>query len=286
MKWYLIFLIFPAITFSQINIDSLITHQEDLQYGIVLKSIQDVDLFQGTQYIRILDIDLDKVKVSFDLLQFGNRSGPKYLSQTMKNLHYDAAINGSYFNRMGFPSAFVQKNSRIFSVIEHSGLAANYKDNGAWALTLDTHQPVILKKPFFGWRLMPEYEDILAAGPLLVYNGVRKIYSYFPPHGLSLPRSAIGITPDNHFIAVTIAGDKENIKGMTINQLSEFMQSLNCHSALNLGGTNVMWIKEKGGVVNLLYKNDHIPTRDRDQSLKFVEPANSNAIVMSWIIKP
>jgi len=64
------------------------------------------------------------------------------------------------------------------------------------------------------------------------------------------PRTAIGVLENGNWVMVVVDGRQEQSCGMTLLELSQFMQALGCKDALNLdgGGSSVMIVKNE--VVN------------------------------------
>ena len=134
-------------------------------------------------------------------------------------------------------------------------------------------------------KLGKKYKNILAAGPLLLKNGVRQMAPTFPentgkatkgnahssdvPQGFFKrhPRAFIGITPDNQIMMVVVDGRfKKHSVGMSIDELSYLAKQLGMRDALNLdgGGSSTLW-NNKTGIVNHPYDNkkfDHEGERE------------------------
>ena len=102
----------------------------------------------------------------------------------------------------------------------------------------------------FDWyKWTKETMDIIGGSPSLVVNGKINIDKGVMDGGLITarhPRSAIGLD-ENYFYLVTIDGRRSNqgMRGMTINELARYMQSIGCTDAINLDG---------GGSTRLMYK--------------------------------
>ena len=134
-------------------------------------------------------------------------------------------------------------------------------------------------------KIFQNYGNILAAGPLLLKNGVRQMAPTFPentgkatkgnahssdvPQGFFKrhPRAFIGITPDNQIMMVVVDGRfKKHSVGMSIDELSYLAKQLGMRDALNLdgGGSSTLW-NNKTGIVNHPYDNkkfDHEGERE------------------------
>ncbi|MDD3437171.1 MAG: phosphodiester glycosidase family protein [Candidatus Gastranaerophilales bacterium] len=102
----------------------------------------------------------------------------------------------------------------------------------------------------------PEWYDvnhIISGGPYLVKNSevyVDATEEKLGSIGGRNPRTAVGYTPDNHLIIVTVDGREKASIGMTLTELAYFMKSIGCYNAMNLdgGGSTVLYVN--GKVVN------------------------------------
>ncbi len=95
---------------------------------------------------------------------------------------------------------------------------------------------------------------IVGGTPLLLYNGA-KIIDFTPEQTIPTflsnkhARTAVGILPSGHWIFVVV--DKTSLfDGMTMNELTEFMEKLGCIHALNLDGGGSATIVCEGSIKN------------------------------------
>jgi exopolysaccharide biosynthesis protein len=114
----------------------------------------------------------------------------------------------------------------------------------------------------------PEYPEVLLTGPLLL-TANEKMQLPETPLAINIhPRTAIGKGGKHKLFLITLDGRTEQARGMTLEQLTDFMISLHCSDAVNLdgGGSTTMWISGKPfeGVVNMPCDNkkfDHEGSR-------------------------
>ena len=66
----------------------------------------------------------------------------------------------------------------------------------------------------------------------------------------SNPRTAIGIIDNNHFVFVVSDGRTDESAGLSLYQLANFMQTLNCNIAYNLDGGGSSTMVFNGNVIN------------------------------------
>lgn len=103
---------------------------------------------------------------------------------------------------------------------------------------------------------IPNWENvnhIISGGPYLVKNGgvyIDVTEQKLGSIGGRNPRTAVGYTPDNNLVIVTVDGRENSSVGMTLNELANFMKSIGCYNAMNLdgGGSTVLYVN--GKVVN------------------------------------
>jgi len=119
------------------------------------------------------------------------------------------------------------------------------------------------------------YKNIVGAGPILVRRGIAvssiyKLIEGFPPDiaDSCAPRTAVGLTKDNHIILVVADGRQKGFSnGLYIDELAGYMLALGCYQALNLdgGGSSTMVIK--GKVVNSPSDNASQPFAGQERSV-------------------
>ncbi len=103
---------------------------------------------------------------------------------------------------------------------------------------------------------LPDTEFVVGGTPLLLKDG-KMIDDYRPEKTRSFflywwhPRTAVGMKEDGTFVFVVIQGRVLGLLGgMTIPELSRFMQQLGCKDALNMDGGSSSTIVWKGKVLN------------------------------------
>ena len=87
----------------------------------------------------------------------------------------------------------------------------------------------------------------------------------------------MGITDENHLIAVVVDGRSSQAQGMTTYELATVMQALGCTEAMNLdgGGSSTAWVQGQpyNGVVNYPSDNkkfDHYGEREVANAIVFI----------------
>ncbi len=221
--------------------------------AIVWKYFHFSDLFNTRESVTVFDINLnnDNLKIGFPYVTTGSFLKT---SEGGESVGADAAINGSFFyTDEGGPETFFMLKGEVITP-NRPGYPA-YRTNVGFEVD-ENGSVSIVKRPTEGWQGIDAY-NLLAAGPLLVYDDklLDQLDKEFNTE--RNPRTAIGITADNHLIAVVVDGRADQSSGMTIKELGKVMQALGCVRAMNLdgGGSSTAWVKEEG-VVNYPSDND------------------------------
>jgi len=253
MKKTILFLLLMLVILSSCSQKSLVelTKSENIDKHIVWKVIQTPELeINGLPAtINILDVDLKNFDGDIDLAWY-----PEDLIITSEIAEeYDAlaAVNGSYFDmKVGGAWVFLQADGKQVAgnkskvIFSHSGAFA---EDTSGAL-------VILKRTETDWEYSPKYKYVMSAGPIMIHDGeiceIDSVAFNLNRH----PRTAVGLTKNDHLILVTVDGRQKEAVGMNIPELTELMKDLKCTDALNLdgGGSTTMYIKGKEhlGIVN------------------------------------
>lgn len=213
--------------------------------GIIWKSYHFNKLFDGKQYVSILEVDLSKGAI-FDIPYV--TSGFLKTSQAALTENSLVAFNGSYFNTTsGGSTVFFKKDGQVIK--ETNAGFTSYRENGAITFS-NIGVPSIVMKPSTGWKTV-ERPTVLAGGPLLIINNKELDQLNVDFNTAKHPRTAVGVTRDNRLLVLVVDGRSSQSRGLSIPELSKVMLRLGCVSALNLdgGGSSTAWVKGFG-VVN------------------------------------
>ena len=298
---YLLFILTISISCSSNKNLELKQNQDwstsTLQKGITWKQWKShYPLFNSNQTINVIDIDLDEADVKLDWVNSKDKFQPVY--KLIEGEGALIAINGTYPDRdsIGRWGSFFKRNDSIYQTIEYPKDHPLYwKSEGC--ITIDKKGEIDIR---LGNKAL--YENInapyvMSSSPVLVQEDV-PIGKYFVEgdfseeilnalhyedrnrhQGLRHPRTAIGLTKENHLIMVVVDGRSEQALGMNVKELTTLMYDIfKCHKAINLdgGGSSTMWVKGEpfNGVVNYPTDNN-----------KF-DHEGSRSISMALIIKP
>jgi exopolysaccharide biosynthesis protein len=229
-----------------------ISLSEEISDNIIWKVIRTPDLNGAPASINILDIDMDKFDGEIILAWHKGKLVPT--SEIAKEYNGLAAINGSFFDlaKTGGSVLFLQENGEV---IQETYDSIEFINEGAYAV--DTNGVVQIVKRDGDWEYSPVYTDMIVSGPLMIYDNELKDLDSVRFNLYRHPRTAIGITNDNHVIMVAVDGRHAEAAGMSMWELQAFMDKLGCKDALNFdgGGSTTMYIKGKG-IVN--YPSDNL----------------------------
>lgn len=236
----------PALTQTESLIREAQWTARDVAPGVVWRYQHFDSLFEARQSITVLDIDLDKVHARVEHVD----SGFFKTSARAEEAGAIAAINGSFFDtRRGGSVVFLQHDGEIVTPPNDAPRA--YRDNAGLAVDA-TGDVDIIRKPKGGWKMQSNYATVLSSGPLLVFDGdtVAQVQQKFNTN--RHPRTALGLTTNNHLVAVVVDGRSSEAYGMSTPELAQLMKALGCTIAMNLdgGGSSTAWIKGVGVVNN------------------------------------
>lgn len=243
---------------------SLSWSTKKLDTGIYWKSYQGDDLFDSRQSINLVELFLDSVSTKFKVAFL--EDSMTRTSEFASNNNALVAVNGSFFNRdTGSSVVFLKVDGSVI----HEGHTDRNPFNERGAIGWSADQPIqILKKPDAGWQ-SADFETLLSSGPLLIHNSEVQTFNNDPFHQNRHPRTAVATTNDRRLFLVTIDGRSFQAYGMSIPELTQFLQDLGAEDALNLdgGGSTSMWIRDmtENGIVNYPSDNlkfDHEGERD------------------------
>jgi len=218
---------------------------EVISDGIYWEKYHGGDLFGSMQSINVIRVDMSVAGVVPEFAW--SDSVLIKTSEFAETNGAVAAINGSFFD--------VQRGgSVVFFRMDGETLAQGavnrrlYSENGGIGIT-ENGSAYIIERPEEGW-LAADDQTLLSSGPLLILDGDTRSFNNDPFNQNRHPRTAVGVTENNHLLLVTVDGRSSEAHGMSIPELAELMESLGARSALNLdgGGSTAMWLQDYGVV--------------------------------------
>lgn len=238
---------------TPVTADQLEWITEEIEEGVYWKKYRGDDLNDARLSINIISIDLNRAQIGIKLAY--NQTTLTQTSEFAEQYQTIAAINGSFFSmESGGSVVYIKEDEELVA----RGAAGRYvyTENGGIGWNND-FQPVILERPEDGWENVT-ISTLLTAGPLLILENTLREFRDDPFHQNRHPRTAVGITGENHLLLVTVDGRSFQSFGMTIPELGHFFSEMGATHALNLdgGGSTAMWIHGGAGVVN--YPSDNL----------------------------
>lgn len=220
--------------------------------GIVLKHYWfDSSLFNSNQNISILEVKLNRknrLDLGFDPRQL------KPTDEYAKEKNAIAAINGTFFNmKEGGSEDYIRSDGKTIN-------ESHFRANGQRAFhqkaaVLINRRSVRIARwdSSANWEDHLSGEDVMVAGPLLIYHG--QLINSPEKKGFFArnPRSLVGTRKKKVFL-ITVDGRNNKAAGMSIDELTLLAHWLRLDDAVNLdgGGSTTLWVKNYpyGGVVN------------------------------------
>lgn len=206
-------------------------------------------LFDAKQFVTVIDVNLNgNVEVDIPFVT----EGFEKTSEMAVKTHAIAAVNGSFFDtKIGGSTVFLRKNGEVVNLTREG--FNPFRENAGFVVD-EVGSVSILSRPSEeegGWESV-DSEHLLASGPLLINDGVQVEQDDNPFNNNRHPRTAAGVTKDNHLILLVVDGRSSESYGMSISELAEVMLALGCVDAMNLdgGGSSTAWVKGEGVVNN------------------------------------
>ncbi len=188
--------------------------------------------------LHVVDVDLNDRRLIISPAVAAEGVGhSEELSQFIRRLRPAVVINGTFFDKRTLrPVADIVIDGKL-AHFGGMGTAAAFADDGVDFIRLPKSQHV-------DWS---EHRAAIAGGPLLVWEGFAKPLPGGEGFGdpalfaRAAPRTAIGVTDENHLLLVTTA------RGTSLGKLAAAMRDMGALHAFNLdgGGSAAMWFRGK-----------------------------------------
>ncbi len=225
--------------------------------GLIWYTLQTDNLFESVQSINWLDINLKKRQV--DLLY--DQDSLRTTSDFAQSVNALAAINAGFFNmQAGGSVTFLKKDGATIAPNQ-----ADLKDRNSVVIrgsfVIYTNGMVGIQTPLEEevYQSDRSVDDVLFSGPLLIEFDDPIALDGTPFHQKRHPRSCACLNKKGRLILLTVDGRTEKAAGMSLPELSTFLDSLDCDFAINLdgGGSTTLYLYGKAptGVIN--YPSDN-----------------------------
>lgn len=217
------------------------TYYKDKNIEITLTQYREYDSDIHVAEIKLSDPNLLKTAIAENLYGkniVGTTSEIAYANNAI------FAVNGDFYGAQ--EEGYVLKNGILYRNIPHKKQEdlVIYKD-GSWDIFIETETTAesLYEKGAY---------QILAFGPSLIHNGELTESTKAPRGAIKTdnPRTAMGIVEPGHYIFVVCDGRTEFSKGMTVNEVAEFLQRFNVTTAYNLDGGGSATMYFNGRIVN------------------------------------
>lgn len=245
--------------------------ERDLGQGVVWRHYLFDDLHGSPQSISYIEADLSNpaVSVQFPYLEAARQRTSQMIPAQFPQAK--AGINGTYFATApaaGGHNTYLRVNG--VEIPPGGSLFAPFGYEGALAFN-PAGTASIQKRPSGGWANNTAHPDIMACGPIVLYNGAVPVSALnaIGAHATARhPRSAVGLKPGNRLILLAVDGRTAMAAGMSCIELGNLMLEMGCNYGLNLdgGGSTTLWGAGEpyNGVLNYPSDNglyDHLGER-------------------------
>jgi len=229
-------------------VDSVLTHSfTRVSNGITYSSLRYLNKKREPLSIYALEADLSNPLVTLKAVMPNNRTS--FALQTVKDLAIEfqkpgetiyAVTNADFFDWTpiaGVPWGPIFVNGAVIKdVAKNPGISYfAIKQDGKPAMGTFSDLPA---------ASYPEYRDLVGGGVRLIINGNVRISNDTERH----PRTIVGYTIDNMVYLIVVDGRQTNHSvGMTYDELSAVMKSLDVREAINLdgGGSTTMVLRKQ-----------------------------------------
>lgn len=188
--------------------------------------------------LHVIEVDLNDPRVLVSpALAAGGVGRTESFSSFIRRLKPAAAVNGTYFGKTtNRPVGDIVIDGKLVH-FGGMGTALAFASDGVDCIRLPKSRHV-------DWS---DHRAALAAGPLLVWQGFAKPLPGGEGFGdpslfaRAAPRTAVGVTPDNHLLLVTTA------RGTSLSRLAAAMRDLGALYAIGLdgGGSSAMSYRDR-----------------------------------------
>ncbi|CAN5513056.1 hypothetical protein BH09SUM1_BH09SUM1_16930 [soil metagenome] len=214
--------------------------------GVIVKTCHFANLFGGQQDVYVTDADMNVAGVSLVMTGDGTGTRKTVSGWASSVTGTAAAINGAWANpSTGIPDQFLRINGVNLATTnpvaqERGGIVV--ASNG---------QVTCRTLPAGGWGSLPD-PNIMASEVASVDNGNAFVWSVSAPgtgdynyyYVNRAPRSAIGVTANNHVLLVVVDGRRAPAAiGVTYAHVAELLMALGAVNGTELdgGGSSTLW---------------------------------------------
>lgn len=206
-------------------------------------SISEIRKYNTTIYIADVVVkNSEYLKTAFANNTYG-KNVTSTTSSIADSVNAILAVNGDYYGVQ--QRGYVLKNGVIYRTTSNNNEDLVIYEDGSWKIINESE--VSLEE-----LVEDGAYNLLSFGPALVTNGEISV-SESEEVGkakASNPRTAIGIIDDNHYVFVVSDGRTSISEGLSLYELAEIMEDLDCDIAYNLDGGGSSTMIFNGNVIN------------------------------------
>jgi len=225
--------------------------KERLAPGLKWKQLTRDDLFGTNQNLNVLEIDLRKRK----LVLAYESTLRKPTSEFARKNEALAAVNAGFFDmkRGGSVTYLKVAGKLINQTPPEVKVRGSVALKGVFVIEKDEDLRIESSENEAFLR-DSSIHDALVTGPFLLDDGLVIPLDSIAFNNNRHPRTCACLTKKGKLLLLTVDGRNEQARGMSLPELTQVLQKLNCWDAVNFdgGGSTTMYIKDKGpnGVVN------------------------------------
>ena len=225
--------------------------EKTVMTGVIWKHAHFDNLYNSLQDIWYADVDLNNPKLKLTI-PFVSQTTRMTVSQfAAKTPNAVVVINGNFFTFDGNSSKqYLKVDGKVWSET-----VLKYPDAGGLMFDKTGRKIQLVQRDRVGGWQKQTTENIIATDAALIING--ELWSYPSTKRFQSdrhPRTALGLTRNNHLLMVIVDGRTKIAAGMTMVELQKLMKVFKAEDAINMdgGGSSTLWCKgePKDGVVN------------------------------------
>lgn len=226
--------------------------REKIASGLIWKTTYSILNDTMPQNLNLLIVNTRRRKISL-YYEPGKNSA---LSIQAAKAGAIAAVNAGFFNIRDGGSVTYIRSGGVISDTDTAKIWSR-NSNMTGSFLIDNNGDVHIEKsyPNSWYDKHLEYSEVLVTGPLLLSDKEKMELPLTPLVVNRHPRTVVGKRGNHKIVLVAIDGRTDQAHGMTLKEVTEFIQYLHCKEAVNLdgGGSTTMWISGKpfNGVVNM-----------------------------------
>lgn len=239
------------------TITSLNWIKKEIAPGVTWEHLHSRDsvIFNSRQNINLIRFSKNAKNVNLEVGR-SNPEGSTLTSELVKQSNGIAGINASFFNvKTGQSVNLIKQHGEIKDTTSTNHAKYSSHQMGVFAFA-ESNAEILMRDTSQGkyWDTTITWANAIESGPLLLLSGTRMDLANNAFNSNRHPRTCACITK-NEILLLTADGRSSEAYGLSLFELTEFLESLGCIDAINFdgGGSTTMYIKggSNSGVVNM-----------------------------------